>query len=309
MQSISGYLRTLWGPAWPLVFAPLGLLGLMVALDEARIEHHVVMVSITALAVAGRVGRDLLLAVVPGIAIAVGYEVVRYLRPLFVTPDRVWACEFDALDSALFGFRTGQTPADVFATLNAPLADLFFAIPYTTHWMVTMVYCGLLFLISRGRLRRFLWTLAAVHLAGFVLWMTIPVAPPWYVRAEGCAIDIAAAPSAAALARLDALYGITYFHDFYSRAPTVFGAFPSLHVVFPAAAMISGWQWSGTTGRVVTATMTLWMVVASVYLDHHWLVDGLATLVLTAAAHLALMRLWPGYRAPTPDAVWREGPR
>lgn len=271
------------------------MLVAFVFLGEARAEHYVVLCAITVLALAAPWTRALLIASSPGIAIGAGYEIIRYLRPMFVTPKRVFACEFSDLDAALFGFNTGLAPADIFADFHNLAADLFFALPYTLFWMVVIVYSIALFFISRSRLRRFLWVLAFTHLLGFVFWMAIPVAPPWYVRIYGCDIDITALPGSGALARLDVLFSTTYFEAFYSRAPTVFGAFPSLHVSFPAAVMISGWRDYNKTGRVIMAFLTLWMLGASVYLDHHWLLDGLATLVIVVVVHLALSYSWGGY--------------
>lgn len=303
------HIEALWGQYWPLLALPLVVLAGYVVTGQARIEHYVVILGILGLAVASRLTRDLLLAVIPGIGIFIGYEVVRVLRPAFVTPERVLACQFHDLDAALFGFGTGLAPADVFARHHSTAADLFFALPYSVFWAVVMAYCGVLFLISRGRLRRYLWVLALMHLAAFAVWMALPAAPPWYVRAVGCAIDTSVPPQSAALARIDALFGITYFESFYSRAPTVFGAFPSLHVSFPAVAMVTGWRWFGPAGKTVTVALTAWMITASVYLDHHWLVDGLATLLAVLMIHAALQRWWPAYRTADPRAPWREGPR
>lgn len=300
------HIEALWGRFWPLLVLPPVVLAGYVATGQARIEHYVLIIGIMGLSIASRFTRDLLLAVVPGIAIFIGYEMVRVLRPVFVTEDRVVACQLHDIDAALFGFGSGLTPADVFAVHHSVAADLFFALPYTVFWAAVMAYCGVLFLISRGRLRRYLWTLALMHLAAFVVWMVLPAAPPWYVRTAGCAIDSSVPPQAAALARVDALFGIGYFEAFYSRAPTVFGAFPSLHVSFPAVAMVTGWRGFGPLGRAVTVALTLWMVAASVYLDHHWLVDGLATLIAVLAIHTLLSRVWPAYGAPDPGARWPE---
>ena len=303
------HILALWGRLWPLALLPPLVLAGYLALGQARIEHLVILLAATGFAVATPLTRDMLLGAIPGFAILAGYEAVRVLRPLFVTPERVLACEFQRLDAALFGFGSGLTPADVFARHHGLVADLVFGLPYTVFWAMVLLWCVLLFLISRGRFRRYLWVLALTHLAAFVVWMLLPAAPPWYVRAHGCVIDLSVAPQAAALSRLDALFGIRYFEAFYSRAPTVFGAFPSLHVAFPAVAMVTGWRWFGPAGRAVTAALTLWMIAASVYLDHHWLIDGLATLALVLALHAGLMRLWPAYAAPDPGARWREGPR
>jgi len=291
------HLYKLYGPLWPLCLAPALFLAVLVVLGADRIEHWAAIVGITVLAVTNRHSRDLLLAVLPGVSIALGYETVRWLRPLFITPERVLGCELHRADAFMFGFGSGLAPPDLFATYHSFAADLFFAFPYTVFWVVVMAWSVVLFFVNRALLRRFLWTLALVHLAAFVVWLAFPVAPPWYVRLAGCAIDINAAPSAAALARLDAAFGITYFEAFYSRAPTVFGAMPSLHVAFPTVALVTGWQAFSRAGRGLGVVLVIWMLVASVYLDHHWLLDGVASIALTVAMHAGLKRCWPAYRA------------
>ena len=284
-------LQSDWGRLWPLAFVPVLVLPVLALLGVARIEHYVIFTAITVFVAFSRLTRDLMVAVIPGMAIAVGYEGIRLLRPIFVTPERVWGCELHRLDAALFGFGSGLAPSDLFVTHNSTVADLFFGLPYTVFWGAVLIYCAVLFFLSRTGLRRYLWLLALTHLVAFFLWMAVPAAPPWYVRAHGCLIDPSVLPSAAALSRLDT----TYFEAFYSRSPTVFGALPSLHVSFPAAAMVAGWGAFRARGRIIATMLTLWMLAASVYLDHHWLVDGLITLGIVAAVHLVLTRAWPGY--------------
>lgn len=303
MTPFNNLLR-LWGPYWPLALAPLWYLLFLIATGDARPEHYVIIAVLTAMAIGTPGSRRLLIAGIPGIGIAFGYEIVGYLRPWFVTAERVLGCEVQALEQAIFGFGTGRTPADVFTLHNSPAADLFFALPYTAFWAVAVIYGFALFFLHRARMHRFLWLLALTHLAAFVIWLWLPVAPPWYIREYGCLIYPAARPDAAALSRLDARFGITYFEDFYSRAPTVFGALPSLHVSFPAAALFATWRSAGGWERALHLALTLWMLAASVYLDHHWLIDGLLTLLIIGVVYALLRLLWPGFDA---DAARMEG--
>ncbi len=300
-------LYRLWGPFWPLALVPLWYLLLLIAIGDARPEHYVIIAILTALAMGTPTSRSMLIAAIPGIGIAFGYEIVRYLRPLFVTAERVLGCEVQALERALFGFGTGQTPADVFARHHHPVADLVFALPYTVFWAAAVMYALVLFVRNRARMHRFLWILALTHLAAFVIWMWLPVAPPWYLRTFGCVIDPLARPDAAALGRLDARFGIDYFASFYSRGPTVFGALPSLHVAFPAAALAASWRGAGPGERALHLALTSWMLAASVYLDHHWLIDGLLTLVIIAIIYTLLRRFWPGFAGAAAPAKGNQG--
>lgn len=299
MRVLIAHLRGNWGGYWPLTLLPPIFLMVLVLRAEARPEHWIAVGVITAAALKGGRARDLLLAVLPGIAIVFGYEMVRYLRPIFVTPERVLACQMHRWDAQAFGFGTGAAPADWFLNWHSPVADLVFALPYTLFWGVVVIWALVLFFTHRPLLRRFLWTLAVVHLLAFVIWLAFPAAPPWYVHSVGCQIDTAVLPSPAALGRLDDRFGIGYFHAFYSRAPTVFGAMPSLHVAFPTVAAVTGWRVFSRAGRIISASLVLWMLAASVYLDHHWLWDGVVSIALVVMVHGALVRFWPAYGALT----------
>jgi membrane-associated phospholipid phosphatase len=88
-------------------------------------------------------------------------------------------------------------------------------------------------------------------------------------------MDASSPPSAAGLLRVDHLLGISYFQDFYSRGMTTFGAFPSMHCAFPMVGLLTAWRVAGWKTRPLHLLYAGSMLMASVYLDHHWLVDGM----------------------------------
>jgi membrane-associated phospholipid phosphatase len=117
------------------------------------------------------------------------------------------------------------------------------------------------------------------------------------VRQFGCVVDPDAASSAAALLRVDALLGISYFKGVYAAAPYPFGALPSLHNGTAMIVALAAWPiacWKERAGYVAYVT---WMLVASLYLDHHWLIDGLAgwtcaAIGIAVATGLARMKVF-----------------
>jgi membrane-associated phospholipid phosphatase len=112
----------------------------------------------------------------------------------------------------------------------------------------------------------------------------VPAAPPWYVRAHGCVIDLSVAPSPAGLARVDALLGTSYFATFYSRAASVFGAMPSMHNAYPLLGLLTAWRRITWQTKPIHIIYFLLMFVASLYLDHHWIVDAVAGWVIAVVA-------------------------
>jgi hypothetical protein len=275
-------------PVGPACYA-----AIMYAVGDLRVEHIGIAAAALILGYASRWTRSILVALAPGILILLGYDLMRYARPLFVVPSRILGCSVRDVDLALFGVAPNLTLSDYFAIHHWPAADLYFAIPYSVFIVITLVYCFYLFRVDRPRLGRYFWALALVHAMAFILWLAIPVAPPWYIRAHGCAIIPGTLPDPAALGRVDRLLGIHYFQQFYSRGPDVFGAIPSLHCAFPAVGLLTAWR---------VATWRTWpfhllymfsMFGASIYLGHHWTFDGLIGCLMAAIAVLivdAVMR-------------------
>lgn len=135
----------------------------------------------------------------------------------------------------------------------------------------------------------FAWSFAFANWISFFVWILVPVAPPWYVHAHGCAVSLADLPSPAGLSRVDALLGIAYFSHFYARAASVFGALPSMHCAYPLLGLLTAWRDAGKKERALHVTYAVWMAASAVYLGHHWVIDVLAGWA-TAAAGVFLAR-------------------
>jgi membrane-associated phospholipid phosphatase len=126
-----------------------------------------------------------------------------------------------------------------------------------------------------------------LNLAGYATYLLYPAAPPWYVDHYGLGPAVlSAAPEAAGAARFDAALGVDVFAAYYGRNANVFGAIPSLHVGQTFLAVLYAWRWRSL--RV--AVTTLWAIVAfaSIYLNHHYVVDGLVGMVFAAAVFAAM---------------------
>ena len=163
------------------------------------------------------------------------------------------------------------------------------------------------FFRDRQRFDAFVWAFFVANLVGAVIYMLLPVAPPWYILQHGVGpADPHALGSAAGCARFDAFFGIHYFEGFYARNPNVFGAMPSLHVAYPLLVQMftwnRGWWWRG-----LTFAFTLLVSFAAVYLAHHYVLDvlaGYAVAVGSAWAGIQLgRRLGSRKTAPPPSAV------
>jgi membrane-associated phospholipid phosphatase len=214
------------------------------------------------------------------------------------------------LDRTLFGVG-GSTLNEVFARHHWSVADVVAGLTYLAY---VIEYLGLaMLLFFRGETRRahtFARGFCVVSALGFITYVVYPAAPPWYVAAHGLGpAQLAAVPSAAAATRFDALLGTHVFANAYGHSVEVFGALPSLHVAYPALAMLTvrrtpSLRWA----RVPTTIYALLMCFSAIYLQHHYVIDVL--LGVTYAAITALLVLaWERREHPErPDRGYQIGP-
>lgn len=247
----------------------------MAMLARVRPEHGLLLVVCYALAFTNRRTKQFFLEVVPYLLFLYGYDLVRLGRDLFLRQDRVASCKVRAFELSLFGFGTHQTPGEWLQHFRHPSLDLLLAVPYFIFGYFVFVYATYLYFADRPRMRVYLWSFAFANFVAFAVWLAFPVAPPWYVHQYGCAIDIRAAPNAAGLLRVDAFLGIDYFKTFYSKSSYVFGAMPSMHCAFPMIGLLSAWPYVTWKTKPLHLAYVGLMFLASVYLDHHYVVDGI----------------------------------
>jgi len=260
-----------------------------------RPEHLVIVAVAATLAYAGQRTKRFFVDASPYLAVLMGYDAVRYVRQVVVTPERVLGCELRDAELALFSAAPGVTWQDYLQAHTKPILDLVFAVPYAIFAYLALLYSAYLFFVDRPRMRHYLWAFAIGNYISFVMWLVVPAAPPWYLRAHGCAIDVMALPSPAGLSRVDAMLGIDYFAAFYSRSSSVFGAMPSMHCAYPMIGLLTAWRAATWKTRPIHIFYVVLMFSAAVYLDHHWILDGLAgwatALVSVVAAKALLVRL------------------
>ncbi len=296
------YLHEIRQPGWPVVLVTLAYVDVIALIGDLRPEHIAVACLIAAGWLAANGFRIAIRASAPIVLVIIGFDSLRYLRPLFVTAGRIHGCDLRGVELALFGVAPDTTIADYFNIHHSPGFDLFFAIPYAAFIYVAILYGATMYFRDRKRVRPGVWAYAFIYLIAFTCWMAFPAAPPWYIQAHGCVIDPGAGPSAAALMRVDAALGIHYFEGFYGRGPTAFGAMPSVHNAYPMLTLLVFWPIAGWKERVASILYALWMICASLYLDHHWLIDGFAGWA-TAALGVIFARLFVSRAAPNDRAI------
>lgn len=261
--------------------------------------------------------KRVFLGVMPLGVVAVFYDLMRFVKNVGLTPERVHLCDLRALEVHYFGIEMGDRIGTIQDWVQAhpslPL-DVFFAIPYGTFLGVAFVVALFLYFVDYEAMRRFSGAFLALNILAFATYRIYPAAPPWYFHTHGCVVDLAARASAGpSLARVDAWLGFRYFGGFYDRSTNVFGAVPSLHVAYPLLAIIEGFRPFGRIRRAMWLKWPLrsasvffffWMCAAAVYLDHHWILDLVCGCVYALAVCFALRK----FRVFAPDASAVEAP-
>jgi len=281
-------LRVLW-PGWTiLVPLPFAMHGAWAAVQgNFHWENAVALGLVAVLFATGPRTKKLLVGVYPVALVGLLYDTMRVVKNVGVSAGRVHLCDLRARELSLFGVQmNGErvTFQDWFQAHPSAVLDALCAFPYFAFILVCIAFAVWLYFRDYARMVRFTWCFFALNVAGFITHHGYPAAPPWYYHAHGCAIDVLSrASEGAALARIDARIGIHYFAGMYGRSTDVFGAMPSLHVAYAFLVALEGWGVLRGSWRIASVAFFALMLFASVYLDHHWVLDGLGGMVYSAA--------------------------
>lgn len=240
--------------------------------------------------------RQFFLDWAPLLAFWLVYDRLRLMQPLLL--DRVAVEGAFNIERWAFGWLSGgDAPAHAARAFLQANADS--SIWAAISWAAQLVYLShiivfpLLMIIwwVRGKLRekdreqfiRHLHAFTVVNLLGILLYLAVPVAPPWWVSLYGTA-----QPSAALVAQVkipDAMDGII-IQRLIQTAPNWFAAVPSLHGAYCVLLLLLA---IGRRSRFVIALLAIYsasMWTATVILNQHYIIDLLAGGALALLAFL-----------------------
>lgn len=196
-------------------------------------------------------------------------------------------------------------PHQILSTFSNPVFDFMAAVPYLIHFPLPAFFLIYKFCYTRsvhGALP-FLWLAGWVNLIAVMIQFFFPTTPPWFVdsavwSAEGQLLKAGA--NEAGFHRLDRVLGFPFFHNIYSASPVKYGAFPSLHVAWPAMILVCG-PWISekfALGHVA------WITWAALYSNHHYGVDAIAGIVLVFLVNFMMRKVWSPFHE---DGVLKRG--
>jgi membrane-associated phospholipid phosphatase len=262
-------------------------------------------------------GRMFLRDWLPFVALLLAYELMRGIADDAGLP--LHATDLAHADTVItLGLLPTKVLQDTFRPASGvdPVA-ITATIVYMLHFALPLATGFALWLWRRAQYYDFVAALILLSLAGFVTYLLMPAAPPWYVALHGQLNGPDGQPAIAylkpgAFETLATALGFdgryAYSLTFGSVNPNLVAAFPSLHVAYPFLAFLVLRRAFGWVGWLALAYTGL-VAFSVIYTGDHWLIDGLAGIAYAYVAYYAVVHLppavarWPGRDLRSREAV------
>ena len=267
-------------------------LALGVATHSLRLYHWAILAAAPMAFVASNRGRRFFLDWLPLFAFWMVYDRLRLLQPLLY--ERVSVRMPYLIECRLFGWLAGgEAPAHAAHAWLAAHNETSYA--SVIGWAAQLVYFSYLFILpvhlatwwwrrgagDRQSFIRHLSAFTLLHAAALALYISMPVAPPWWVSLHGMAQPTA--ELVAGTNMVDAMDGVIV-QRMIKNAAQWFGAVPSLHAAYPMLLFALA---IGRRSRMTVATLGIYsvaMCITTVILNQHYIIDLVAAAMAVAAA-------------------------
>jgi hypothetical protein len=167
---------------------------------------------------------------------------------------------------------------------------------YFLHFPLPLAVAFFLWLRRRRAFYDYVAALIVLSMAGFVTYLLLPVAPPWWAAERGLipGVEYLKEQGFNDLARLFGFEGRYLFsYTIYQINPNQVAAFPSLHAGYPFLAFLFARRFFGRPGWLMLAySACVWFAI--VYIADHYVVDILGGLAYATVAYWAVMHA-PGW--------------
>jgi hypothetical protein len=270
-----------------LVGGYIALLSGLMIVRGVSITPDVLLVALGLAAVMLGRGRLFLRDWVPFIGLFFAYELMRgYADNLGVA---VHVGDVLAAERTLF---LGNVPTAVLQSWLHPATGIdviaiVATVFYFLHFPLPIAVGFFLWLRRRRLYYDYVAALIVLSMAGFVTYLLLPVAPPWYAAREGLLPGVAYLKDQGFtdLARLFGFDGhYLYSYTVYQINPNQVAAFPSLHAGYPFLAFLFARRAFGRIGWLMLAySACVWFAI--VYLADHYVVDILGGLAYAGVAY------------------------
>ena len=151
---------------------------------------------------------------------------------------------------------------------------------YFCHFVIPIAVGMVLWLVDRVQFLRFVVALLAMSFAAFVVFLLVPVAPPWLAGKHHLlpgVHSLIALPSA-----------VSPFYNWLN--PDAAAAFPSLHAAFPLLAALALWPVT-RRGAALAFTWSAAVWFSVVYLGQHYVTDIIGGIVFAVGTWLVVTQV------------------
>jgi hypothetical protein len=175
-----------------------------------------------------------------------------------------------------------QTAPDFLATLSV--------IFYFLHFPLPLAIGFLLWIHNRRHYYDYVGGMILLCMAGFVTYLLLPVAPPWWAEKHGLVDGVMWLRQTGyeGLANMFGIGNYLYSYNVYSIGSNDVAAFPSLHAAFPFLAFLFARR-AFPRGAWLMVPYTLCVWFAIVYLGEHWVVDIIGGVIYSYGAYFAIV--------------------
>ena len=279
------------------VAAYIALLSALMIIRGVSITPDVLLVALGLAAVILGRGRLFLRDWIPFIGLFFAYELMRgYADNVGIA---VHVTDVIAAERFLF---LGHVPTAVLQSWFHPatgfdLVAMLSVVFYFLHFPLPIAVGFFLWLRRRATYYDYVAALIVLSMAGFVTYLLLPVAPPWWAHEHGVLDGVlklrdqgfAELANAAGFSQA----GYVYSYTFYDINPNEVAAFPSLHAGYPFLAFLFARRAFGRSGWLMLAyAACVWFAI--VYLGEHYVVDAIAGVAYAIVAYWAVIHA-PGW--------------
>ncbi len=246
--------------------------GLAVGIDTIAVLFYLLIVG---LFYATPLSRKLAIAFSPFFIYLICYNSLKILHDY--NPIKVINEELYEFEVAWFGVQVHGVKVSLCEYFNQHINwffDLITGLFYIT-WAPFPILFGLItFFTGQRKLTFDFWTCFLVaNIFGFIIYILLPAAPPWYYFKYGAEILLDAGGEPAGLSRFDDMIGFGLYAGMYSKGTNTFGALPSMHAAFPLILSYYSLKYRNKILTTIFIISLLCIWFGAIYSNHHYLID------------------------------------
>jgi len=183
------------------------------------------------------------------------------------------------LEVKWFGVNLDGVKVSLCEYFNAhlhPVLDVISGSFYIT-WAPFPILFGLyIFFKKRRKLVFDFWLcFLLANIFGFIIYILLPAAPPWYYLEYGDKLMVNAPGEPGGLARFDEMIGFPLYHGMYSQGTNTFGALPSMHAAFPLILSFYSFKYRSNLLSIIFVISMISIWFGAIYSNHHYIIDVL----------------------------------